>query len=155
MIKQWFMFNGRVNQYLLLPQQLLLLLLRLSLAWVFFKSGLLKLQSWNSTVELFAYEYAVPLLSPTLAALLGTAAELILPPLLAFGILMRPVALALFIFNAVALVSYPDISAAGIKDHQLWGFGFAVLFFVGAGSISLDNLLQRRCNLSTNAQVAP
>lgn len=133
------------------PQHVLLLLLRLALAWVFFKSGLLKLQSWDSTLELFAYEYAVPWLSPQVAAVLGSAAELLFPPLLALGLLTRPVALALFVFNAVALLSYPDISPAGVKDHQLWGLGLACLFFVGAGALSGDQVLARR--LGKAAQV--
>lgn len=141
---QWNLFDQHLSHWLHLPQQVLLLLLRLMLAWVFFKSGLLKWQSWDSTLELFAYEYAVPLLPPTLAACLGTAAELILPPLLALGILLRPVTLALFVFNAVAMLSYPDISPAGSKDHQLWGLGFIVLFFLGAGRFSLGHLMMQR-----------
>lgn len=151
-IMQWNLVDQGLSRWLQLPQQLLLLLLRLMLAWIFFKSGLLKLQSWDSTVELFAYEYAVPLLPPTLAAYLGTAAELVLPPLLALGILMRPVSLALFVFNAVAMLSYPDISPAGIKDHQLWALGFIVLFFLGAGRFSLGHLIARPSTLPIGAK---
>ncbi|HID83416.1 MAG TPA: DoxX family protein [Chromatiales bacterium] len=118
------------------------LVIRLYVAKAFFLSGLTKIKSWNSTVQLFEYEYTVPLLSPKLAAFLGTAAELSLPVLLALGLLSRPAALALFIFNYVAMTSYPDISPAGIKEHWLWGALLLVTFFHGPGKISLDHLLR-------------
>lgn len=119
------------------------LAMRIYVASVFFRSGLVKIQSWDSTLSLFEYEYAVPLLSPQLAAYLGTAAELVLPPLLVLGLGGRLTALALFVFNTVAVTSYPDISVAGIKDHVLWGWLLAVTFFHGPGKFSLDHLLAR------------
>ena len=45
-----------------------ILALRLWVAWVFFKSGMLKFNSWDSTLYLFEYEYAVPLIPFELAA---------------------------------------------------------------------------------------
>ena len=44
------------------------LALRLWVANVFWKSGLTKIQSMDSTIMLFTYEYQVPLLSPTVPA---------------------------------------------------------------------------------------
>jgi putative oxidoreductase len=119
------------------------LAIRLYVANVFFKSGLTKIQSWSSTLALFEYEYAVPLLPPAVAAYLGTAGELVLPPLLALGLAGRATALALFVFNLVAVYSYPDISDAGVKDHILWGWLLAVSFFHGTGKLSLDALAAR------------
>lgn len=120
------------------------LAIRLYVAKVFFWSGLTKIQSWSSTVMLFEYEYAVPVLSPNMAAVLGTGGELILPPLLALGLATRPVAFALFVFNYTAVISYPDISAGGIKDHFYWGFLLLVPLFHGAGNLSADQLIARR-----------
>ena len=120
------------------------LAIRVYVAKVFFMSGLTKILSWDSTLSLFENEYAVPLLPPELAAYLGTAAELFLPPLLALGLGSRAVALAAFVFNLVAATSYPDISDAGIKDHVLWGALLAVTFFHGPGRICLDNFVARR-----------
>jgi putative oxidoreductase len=120
------------------------LAIRVYVAKVFFLSGLTKIMSWSSTLSLFENEYAVPLLPPELAAYLGTAAELVLPPLLVLGIGGRAVALAAFVFNLVAATSYPDISEAGIKDHILWGALLAVTFFHGPGKLSLDYLILRR-----------
>ena len=119
------------------------LALRLYVANVFLKSGLVKLQSWSSTLSLFEYEYAVPLLPPVLAAYLGTAAELALPVLLVLGLGGRLAAIALFIFNWIAVIAYPDISDAGVKDHILWGWLLAVAFFHGPGKLSLDHLIGR------------
>ena len=82
--------------------------LRLFLANVFFKSGLTKIQTWDSTLYLFREEYKVPLLPPDFAAWLGTGAELTFPVLLVFGLFGRFGALGLTILNAVAAYSYYD-----------------------------------------------
>lgn len=117
------------------------LALRLYVANVFWKSGLVKIQSWSSTLYLFEYEYAVPLLPPTAAAYLGTGIELVFPVLLALGLAGRLAAAVLFVFNIMAVVSYPTLNAAGVADHQLWGLLLAVLVVRGPGALSLDRLL--------------
>ena len=123
------------------------LALRIWLAVIFFKSGLTKIASWDSTLALFEYEYQVPFLSPVLAAWLGTAAELVLPVALALGLFTRLSAAALFVFNAVAAISYPDISEAGMKEHVYWGMLFTVPLAVGGGHFALDWLWQRWCRI--------
>ncbi|MBI2379593.1 MAG: DoxX family protein [Gammaproteobacteria bacterium] len=119
-------------------QAIFLLALRLILADIFLRAGLLKLQAWDSTLMLFEYEYAVPWLSPTLAAWLGTAGEIVFPSLLVLGFGGRFAALGLLALNLVAAISYPDISAAGIKDHVLWGWFCAMLAVFGCGRFSFD-----------------
>lgn len=118
-----------------------LLLFRLYVAQIFFNSGLIKLSNFGSTVALFENEYQVPVLSPMIAAVTGTGAELVLPVLLALGIGSRFTGVAFFVFNLVAALSYPDISDAGIKDHMLWGAILAVIATVGPGWIAVDTLL--------------
>ncbi len=118
--------------------------IRLFVASVFFKSGLTKIETWDSTLWLFEYEYAVPFLPPEVAAVLGTAAELSLPVLLAFGIATRLGAVALFLFNIVAVISYPGLNAVGLKDHVLWGALLLVPIFHGPGALSLDHLIRKR-----------
>lgn len=122
--------------------------IRLWVAWVFFKSGLTKIQSWDSTLYLFEYEYSVPLLPPEIAAYLGTAAELSLPVLLAFGLAGRFGAFALFVFNITAVLSYPDLNAVGLRDHQLWGVMLLVPLLCGPGKLSIDYWLCKKlgCN---------
>jgi len=117
---------------------------RLYVAKVFILSGWLKFSRWNSTLALFENEYHVPVLSPHAAAVLGTAAELGLPMLLAFGIGTRAAALALFAFNIVAVFSYPDLSDAGLKDHILWGTLMLVIAIYGPGRLSIDHVLGHR-----------
>ena len=124
-------------------QSLFALGIRLYLAQVFLASALTKVKDWNITLALFENEYHVPLLSPAAAALLGTAAEFALPILLLAGLGTRAAALALFLFNIVAVISYPDLSDAGLKDHALWGALMLVLAVYGPGRISLDRLLIR------------
>lgn len=118
--------------------------LRLYVAHVFFASGLLKIRNWDSTLALFENEFHVPVLSPHAAALLGTGAELLLPVLLALGIGTRFAAVALFIFNIVAVISYPDLSDAGLKDHILWGALLLVTLVYGPGRLAIDRLFERR-----------
>ncbi len=125
-------------------QSVLALLFRFYLANVFFSSGLTKIQSWNSTLELFAYEYAVPLIPSELAAYMATGAELLLPVLLVFGLGARFSAAGLFVLNFVAAISYPDISPAGMKDHYLWGVMCLSLFFYGPGKAAVDHFVAKR-----------
>jgi putative oxidoreductase len=119
------------------------LLLRLWVAYAFWVSGLTKIQSWDSTLYLFQEEYAVPLLPPELAAYLGTAAELGLPVLLALGLLGRFAAGALFLFNIVAVISYPDLGAAGLEQHKTWGLMLLVSLLHGPGKGSADYWISR------------
>lgn len=120
------------------------LALRLWVAWVFFRSGLTKVQSMDTTVMLFEYEYAVPLLPPVVAAYLGTAAELLLPVMLALGLGGRLAALALFVFNIVAVISYPSLNEIGRVWHYAWGLALLLPLLYGPGVASLDHLLRRR-----------
>jgi putative oxidoreductase len=115
---------------------------RLWVAGVFWNSGLTKIQSWSSTLYLFEYEYQVPVLPPELAAYLGTAAELSLPVLLAFGLLGRFGAGALFLFNFVAMTSYPALQDPGIRSHLIWGLMLLIPLFRGPGWISVDGLVR-------------
>jgi putative oxidoreductase len=124
-------------------QPLLALAIRVYVARVFFASGLIKLENWAGTLALFENEFHVPLLSPHAAALLGTAAELGLPVLLVLGLGTRAIALALFALNIVAVISYPDLSDAGLKDHMLWGALLVVTFVYGPGKFALDGWLAR------------
>ena len=117
---------------------------RLWVANVFFTAGLTKISNWSSTLALFESEYHVPLLPPELAAYLGTAAELGLPVFIALGLGTRFAALALFLFNIVAAVSYPDLSELGLKDHQMWGLLILVTLLHGPGKLSLDHLVQKK-----------
>lgn len=140
-----FAFYARFEKLLQVPSPAIDLAIRLYIAWVFLKSGLLKIQSWESTLMLFEYEYAVPLLSTEMAAYLGTAAELGLPVLLALGLAGRFAALALFVFNVIAVISYPDLSDVGRQHHLYWGMLLAMLAVHGPGVLSVDGWLARRC----------
>jgi len=120
------------------------LLIRVLLASVFFKSGLTKIASWSSTVSLFENVYSVPFLPPELAAALGTGVELFFPVLLVLGLGSRFAAAVLFVFNIIAVISYPDLGEVGLRDHQTWGLLLLVTLLHGPGRLSLDYLIGRR-----------
>lgn len=133
-------------------QPLAALLARLYVAQVFFLSGLTKLRDWEITLALFTDEYQVPLLSPALAAVLGTAGELVLPVLLLLGLGGRFAALGLSVVNAVAVVSLAEIAPAALQQHILWGVLLAGLALYGPDRWSLDPRVWpwvlRRCGWS-------
>jgi len=118
--------------------------IRLLVGAAFFQSGLTKIASWSATLALFDSEYAVPLLPPQVAAYVGTGAELFLPVLLVLGLGGRLAAAAMFVFNIIAVISYPDLSAAGLKDHQYWGLLLLITVFHGPGKLSLDYPIRRK-----------
>ena len=145
-IAEWHTQLARALDHL---RSLLLLVTRLWVSWQFFKSGWLKLTSWDVTLDLFRNEYQVPVLSPTLAALCGTFGELFFPTLLVLGLFTRLGALGLFAVNALAVVSYwhvlgNDGYQAALGQHVLWGFMIAVIATFGGGAMSLDQLLRGR-----------
>lgn len=119
------------------------LAVRLWVAAVFFRSGLTKIQSWDTTILLFTNEYKVPFLSPETAAYLGTGAELVLPVFLALGLGGRLSAFALFVFNIVAVISYPELEGVGLEQHQVWGIMLLVTLLHGPGALSIDHLITR------------
>ena len=124
-------------------QPLAALMARVYVAQVFFLSGLTKLRDWGTTVALFTDEYKVPFLSPAVAAVLGTAGELVLPILLVLGLAGRFSALGLLVVNAVAVVALSDISPAALQQHFLWGALLAALAIYGVGLWSVDRFIKR------------
>jgi putative oxidoreductase len=114
------------------------------IAGVFFRSGLTKIAEWETTVALFTDEYHVPLLSPHIAAALGTSAELALPALILFGLGGRFAAAGLFILNGVAVISVEDMPIPALQQHIFWGSVLAALLLWGPGRWSIDQLLWPR-----------
>ena len=122
-------------------QPLVLLTARIYVAWVFFKAGLTKINDWETTLLLFEYEYEVPFISFELAAYLGTAGELILPVMIAVGLLTRFSALGLSIVNVIAVISLPDMPQAAYNLHIIWGLALLANIFWGSGKLSSDHAL--------------
>lgn len=119
------------------------LVLRLYVAEVFFRAGVLKLLDWSATLYLFDNVYAVPVLPPHLAAVMGTGGETLLPILLVLGLAGRFAAAGVFVTNLMAAISFPDISDLGLQDHKLWGLMLLVLVFFGPGPLSIDHWIKR------------
>jgi putative oxidoreductase len=127
--------------------QVLDLAIRLYVANVFFRSGLLKIGNWDGTLYLFENEYKVPLLAPVAAAWLGTFTELFFPVFLALGLATRFAALSLFVFNIVAVISFWHVlseNQAALNSHWYWGVLLAVTLFHGPGKLSLDYWIWKR-----------
>ena len=119
-------------------QPLALLAARLYVAQVFWLSGLTKIRDWDTTLALFENEYQVPLLSPAVAAWMGTGGELALLVLLALGLAGRFAAAGLSVVNVVAVLSLAEIAPAALQQHVTWGVLLAGLAIHGVGRWSLD-----------------
>lgn len=117
------------------------LLARWYVGAVFFRSGMTKFHDWDTTLALFMDEYHVPFLDATVAAYLGTTAELLLPVFLVLGLGGRFAAAGLFVLNIVAVFSLEDIPMAALQQHVFWGSVLAGLFLWGPGRWSLDRHL--------------
>ena len=114
------------------------LVARAYIAQAFFLSGLTKIRDWDTTLLLFTEEYKVPLLSPEVAAVMGTAGELVLPVLLLFGLAGRFAALGLGVVNVMAVLSLSEIAPAALQQHITWGVLLAALALYGVGKWSVD-----------------
>ena len=134
-----------------LLQPVALLALRLYVSSVFFRSGLVKISDWGATLALFHDEYKVPLLPPDVAACVGAFGELAFPVLITLGLMSRFGAAGLFVVNAMALISYPQLwqfdCPAGLHMHFVWGAILLLVAVLGPGRLSLDELILRRMGL--------
>ena len=141
-------------------QSVFLLALRVHVAWQFLKSGWLKARDWESTLYLFEEEYRVPVLSPAVAAVLGTAGELVFPVLLILGLLTRYAALGLSLVNVLAVVAYAHVLLgegfeAALGQHWLWGLMLATVLLFGGGRLSVDAVLAGRARAPGALAAAP
>ena len=104
--------------------------------------------SWSTTLALFQYEYQVPVLSPQVAAVLGTGAEIILPVMLVIGLGGRITTFMFFMYNLIALISYPYLwtmkGVVGFYQHVNWGVVLMLLTLHGSGKLSVDYWLRKR-----------
>ncbi len=133
----------------LVPASLALIVLRLTLALPFYKSGLTRWDGWFSlsfgAKALFSDEYRlhlfgqeIPFPQPELVATMASTAEIVLPILLAFGLLTRYAALGLLGMTAVIQLVYPDGWA---NFHLPWAAMALAIMAFGPGRVSLDRLL--------------
>ena len=110
--------------------------MRIGVGAVFFRSGLLKLDSWQFTIQLFRDEYHVPVLDPALAAQIVTAVELSVPPLLFMGLATRLATLPLLgMIAVIQIFVYPN----AWSDHLLWASALGLVLTRGPGIFSLDH----------------
>lgn len=141
-----------------IPDSLIALLGRFSIATVFWQSGQTKIKglvidfvngefqfAWpalsDSAIELFRSEYRLPLISPELAAPLAALAEHIFPLLILFGLATRFSALVLlFMTLVIQIFVYPD----AYPTHGVWATVLLYLMAKGPGKLSLDYGFARR-----------
>jgi putative oxidoreductase len=125
--------------------------MRVWVAHAFWMAGLVKIADLAGTQALFESIYHVPLLSPVVAAMLGTWIELVAPWLLGLGIAGRLTALFLLVYNAIAVISYPDLwphglgaglaDASAFADHKIWAMMLLAVAAWGSGPLSVDALV--------------
>lgn len=135
---------GRVFDALAqIPNDLIALIARLSIAAVFWQSGQTKVDGWkltDSAIYLFENEYRLPIIDPWYAAHLAALAEHVFPVLLVIGLASRLSALALLAMTLVIQVFvYPD----AWPTHGTWAACLLFIVARGPGVISLDGAIGR------------
>ena len=133
-----------------IPDSLALLVLRVALAGIFWRSGRSKVEpgSWfqisDSTHYLFQNDYAGVPLPPDLAAIAATAAEHVLPVLLVLGLATRLSALALLgMTMVIQLFVFPE---AWWSVHIVWVAMCLVILSRGSGMVAVDPFLWRKAH---------
>ena len=130
-------------------ESIALLITRLALAGVFWRSYLTKVEegSWfaisDTTYFLFEYEYAGLPLPVSLAAPLATYAEFLFPILLALGLATRFSALALMIMTFVIQAFVFPTWEHWWASAAIWVAMAAILVSRGSGLFALDSLFGR------------
>lgn len=149
-----------------IPDGLIATLGRFSIAAVFWKSGQTKIEGFaidfidgefqlgwphlsGSAVELFKYEYRLPLIQPELAATIAAFAEHLFPVLLLLGLATRFSASALL---AMTLVIEIFVYPAAYPTHGVWATVLVFLIARGPGPLSLDHWIARRYQSSLPPQ---
>jgi len=120
------------------PLSVIQAMFRLAIASVFLKAGLNKIASWELTVQLFADEYKVPVLSPEIAATLASTVEIGCSTLLILGLGTRLATLPLLgMIFVIQTTVYPNAYA----EHLTWASILLFLLTRGGGPWSLDRVL--------------
>lgn len=143
MTKFWSKFTALAGSQW--SEALTLLLVRVALAGIFWRSGRTKVEegSWlsvsDTTLFLFEEEYKGVPLPTELAAYMATYAEHLFPILLVLGLATRLSALALIGMTLVIqLFVYPD----AWPTHLVWAGPLLYLLARGGGALSLDRALK-------------
>lgn len=123
-----------------IPFSIVQLAARMAVAHVFWQSAQTKLASWPVTLQLFANEYNLPFIDPSIAAPLATAAEITGSVLLFLGLFSRLGALMLLgVVFVIQIFVFPENWA----EHLLWASLLLLVLTRGAGVLSLDYVAAR------------
>jgi len=140
------------------------LAIRIYMGLIFIRSGLQKIQNWDSALFLFESEHPVPYftpevllcvvsgtqlaqfapvettqyINPSLAAYIAVSAELILSSLLFIGFGARFAAFGLLFMTGIIECTYQHFDV-----HAFWAISFAVIICYGADKLSIDYFLRR------------
>ncbi len=128
-----------------IPFSLIQLAARIAISHVFWQSAQTKLASWPVTLQLFANEYNLPLIDPSIAAPLATTAEITGSVLLFLGLFSRLGALMLLgVVSVIQIFVFPENWA----EHLLWASLLLLVLTRGAGVFSLDHVAKRTFSAS-------
>ncbi|MBT4740383.1 MAG: DoxX family protein [Rhodospirillaceae bacterium] len=120
------------------------LAVRLWIGLVFFRSGLQKLDDWESTLFLFEYEYVLPVIPFEWAAYMGTAFELAMPILLFVGLAARLAAVPLLTMAlTIQFILGANSPAYNDFNHFAWMTFLLVIIARGPGKLSIDHWLRQ------------
>lgn len=144
--------------YTFIPDALIALVARFSIAAVFWKSGQTKIEglsidivsgdfTWGwprlseSAISLFQDEYRLPIIPAEAAALMAAWAEHMFPVLILLGLATRISSLALLGMTLIIQIFvYPD----AYPTHGVWAVALLFLIVHGPGKLSIDDWISNK-----------
>ncbi|PCI97688.1 MAG: hypothetical protein COB14_08635 [Alphaproteobacteria bacterium] len=122
--------------------------IRLFMAKIFFTSGKLRLNDylngqWDNQITAFTDYHPIPGIPADIAAIAGTAGEIVLPILLAFGLFTRFGAAGLLTMTLSIQFLVPAEYEIANPDHYMWMLLLAVPLLKGGGVLSADFALRK------------
>lgn len=158
------MINDLIGLLSRIPDSLISLIGRISIAAIFWKSGQTKIEGlaidlfsgdiqmgWphltESAIELFQSEYRLPVLPPELAASMAAFNEHFFPILILLGLATRFSSLVLLVMTlTIQIFVYPD----AYPTHGVWTAVLLFLIARGPGVISVDHWIWKRYSSLTS-----
>jgi len=123
--------------------------IRLYIAQIFYRSGIVRVNSWDSQEFMFTDIHPVPFLPPSLAAPFTTFSEIGLAMAFAFGFLGRLSGMGLLVMTLVIQLIVAQ-TPQGVENHignsvhYFWMLLCLVVAINGPGRMSIDRMIWDR-----------
>jgi putative oxidoreductase len=117
----------------------LLLTIRIWIGLIFWKAGIIKINDFDTTIDIFTDEYMIPFFPPIFIAFMATFFEIVCSILIFLGFFTRLASIPFIIMSIVI-----QILVFSHNDHFYWIFLLSTLLIYGGGRISADYIILKK-----------